>query len=130
MVKLFKELEKMLSTGYHILDELESENPEITRIEELYNRRSSQLDSILSDWNGQNSQMVFTEEDGITPKDFRNLFCRLNLLERELDRSLKHLQKQKTDVLRHVDSFRTASRAYQHPGSGSSSMFLDVNSTF
>ncbi|PWN05207.1 hypothetical protein [Rhodohalobacter mucosus] len=130
MVKLYKELENMLSTGYHILDELESDDPEISRIEELYNSRSKQLDSILSDWNGQNAQMVFTEEDGITPKDFRNLFYRLNLLERELDRSLKSLQKQKTDVLRHLDSFRTANKAYQQPGSGSSSIFLDVNSTY
>ena len=120
----------MLSTGYHILDELESENPEIGRIEELYNRRSRQLDSILSDWSEQHAQMVFTEEDGVTPGDFRNLFYRLNLLERELDRSLKLLQKQKTDVLRHLNSFRTANRAYQEPGSSSSSIFLDVNSTY
>lgn len=130
MVKLYKELESMLSTGYHILDELESEHPEISRIEELYNSRSNQLDSILSDWNEQNAQMVFTEEDGITPSDFRNLFYRLSLLERELDRSLKLLQKQKTDVLRHLDSFRTANKAYQQPGNSSSSIFLDVNSTY
>lgn len=130
MLKLYKKLEILLSTGYHILEELECSDPGIERIEELYNLRSVQLQQIMTEWNELKNHSFFTDEDGITQEDFKKLLLKLNLIERELDRNMKQLQKQKSDVLKHLKTFQVASQAYGQTNESNSPIFLDTKSTY
>jgi len=128
MDTIFAKLEEVLSTGYSILMELEKEDPDIEKIEILYDRRSELLSDAKFTWIQLNDT-----SDVVNPKKnelekIKNLFLRLNLLEKNLNRNLKSLKVKKAEHLKHINQLKNANTSYRnrYENEPPVSLFMDI----
>lgn len=130
MDTIFAKLEKVLSTGYNILMELEKDEPDMEKIEILYDHRAELLSGAKFNWIQLNetSESVNPEEKEL--EKIKNLFIRLNLLEKNLNRNLKSLKFRKAEQLKQVNQLKNAKTSYEngYNNGESVSLFMDVKS--
>jgi thioredoxin reductase len=130
MDTIFAKLEKVLSTGYSILMELEKDEPDMEKIEILYDHRAELLSGAKFNWIQLNetSESVNPEEKEL--EKIKNLFIRLNLLEKNLNRNLKSLKFRKAEQLKQVNQLKNAKTSYEngYNNGESVSLFMDVKS--
>lgn len=126
MNTMINKLESVLNIGYSILLELENEDPDLEKIELLYDKRSRILNKTKVEWS--DSEMDIKEDTANENlEDVRNMFFRLSLLEKNLNRKLESLKMRKAEVLSQLDQLKNAKKsygnsAYQQP----TSLFMDI----
>lgn len=130
MDTIFAKLEKVLSTGYSILMELEKDDPDMEKIEILYDHRAELLSGAKFNWIELNeaSETINPEEKEL--EKIKNLFIRLNLLEKNLNRNLKSLKFKKAEQLKQVNQLKNAKATYGngYKNGESVSLFMDIKS--
>jgi|SRR6056297_1311515 hypothetical protein len=130
MDTIFAKLEKVLSTGYSILMELEKDEPDMEKIEILYDHRAELLSGAKFNWIQLNEtpETISPEEKEL--EKIKNLFIRLNLLEKNLNRNLKSLKFRKAEQLKQVNQLKNAKTTYGNGYSNgeSVSLFMDIKS--
>lgn len=122
-------LESVLNIGYSILLELENEDPDIEKIELLYDKRSRLLNQTKSEWNESGIHLGDEEESSAKEnlEDFRNMFFRLSLLEKNLNRKLESLKLRKSEVLSQLDQLKKAKKSYgNYAHQKPMSLFMDI----
>lgn len=107
MMNIKNNIQQILDTGYEILFELEKEEPDLKAVKNLYDERSTKitkLNEFSEDKNGHYSQ---TDK-----KSLKNLFLRVQLLEKKLNGRLAVLSKRKMNDLKELGFHKKAKSLY------------------
>lgn len=100
-------IEEIIDIGYHILAELDEEEPNLEKIKALYENRGSlikKLDEIPT--NGTYEQSNEKKEAS------KKLFTRFQLIEKQLNKNLKKLSQAKDEELRELGLHKKAKSSY------------------
>jgi len=128
---IFNRLEKVLNTGYSILMELEKDEPDMDKIEILYTERARLLSEAKFKWVELNENTSPPAPEKQALGKIKDLFMRLNLLEKNLNSNLKSLKLKKLNHLKQIDQLRGAKASYSNGNNysqSSVSLFMDTKS--
>ncbi|MGF1671342.1 MAG: hypothetical protein ACFCU6_12905 [Balneolaceae bacterium] len=130
MDTIFAKLENVLNTGYTILMELEKDEPDMDKIEVLYDHRADLLSQAKFSWIQLNEKIENLNPEQGELEKIKNLFVRLNLLEKNLNRNLKALKYKKAEHLKQINQMKNARVSYgtDKNKEQSVSLFMDTKS--
>ncbi|MGD8747603.1 MAG: hypothetical protein PVI44_03990 [Balneolaceae bacterium] len=123
MSNIKSHIEQILETGYEILFELEKEKPNLKKVQKLYDNRAASVNK-LNDITTENINKL-SKEDRIPLK---NLFTRLQLLEKKLNKNLATLSEEIKESLQKLELHKKAKTLYTQASDQSGSNIVDLKS--
>lgn len=127
MEALNKYIENILDTGFKILFELEKEEPNIEKVNELYAQRGEQINEL--------DEIPEAELKNINDEckmKTKNCLMRLQLLEKYINRTLTKLSESRRESIEKIKAHQIAKMSYSFSNlnkNGEQSTFIDLKST-
>jgi hypothetical protein len=107
MTNIKNNIEEILETGYEILFELEKEKLDFSKVKKLYDDRSESIDKLE-----ELPKVNISEVSEGEREPLKNLFTRLQLLEKKLNRNLSSLSAEKKEDLKELSLHKKAKSLY------------------
>ena len=107
MITILNNIEQVLETGYEILIKLEEKDPDLDKVKELYKYRLHTITKL-----NQTPDYKLNNLTGEKRKASKDLFTRLQLLEKELTKSLTALQNKQRESLKKFELHKKARLSY------------------
>jgi hypothetical protein len=106
MQQIQTQLKDILETGHTILERLNQEKPELAEIKALYDERGRQMEN-LTDNETENVRLSESQA-----KELRDLFTRIQLLEKRINKIFAKLSLQYGDSLKEIGLQKEAKESY------------------
>lgn len=107
MAQIKNKIEDILQTGYEILFELEKDGPDFSKIKDLYDDRSETINKLDDIPKKKINDLSKSDREPL-----KNLFTRLHLLEKKLNKNLSTLSEKKRENLKELGLHQKAKSLY------------------
>ena len=107
MTQIKNNIEDILETGYEILFELEKEEPDFKKVKKLYDDRSKSINKLDEQPGKKNKELSKSDKQPL-----KNLFTRLQLLEKKLNKNLSSLSEARKKDLKELSLHKKAKSLY------------------